>query len=146
MISSEIPNLSIEKVMVSSDGVKPFGSFPELLEPDRQPVPIWTILVPSRQLDDLPDDLLQAEFEERPIVDFEQPIGDMNSKIGVDADQMGVEGRVMELRQRQAIRDHRLPQLFIRIHNDVGRIEQSRLGYMGDRAPPPIGREHRISE
>jgi hypothetical protein len=28
--------------------------------------------------------------------------------IGIDADQMGVEGRVMELRQRQAIRDHRL--------------------------------------
>ena len=39
---------------------------------------------------------LQYEFEKWPVVDFEQPIGDVNSVIGVDADQMGIEGRVME--------------------------------------------------
>ena len=31
-------------------------------------------------------------------MDFEQPIGDVNSVIGVDADQVGVEGRVVDLR------------------------------------------------
>jgi hypothetical protein len=43
---------------------------------------------------------LEAEFEKRAVVDFEQPIGDVNSIIGVDPDQVSVEGRVMELRQR----------------------------------------------
>ena len=41
---------------------------------------------------------LQPEFEERAIVDFEEPVGDANSVIGVDADQVSVEGRMMELR------------------------------------------------
>ena len=36
-------------------------------------------------------------------MDFEQPIGDVNSVIGVDTDQVGIEGRVMQLRQRQAV-------------------------------------------
>jgi hypothetical protein len=40
-------------------------------------------------------------------MDFEQPIGDVNTVIGADADQVN-EGRMMELRQRQAMRDHRL--------------------------------------
>ena len=33
-------------------------------------------------------------------MDFQQPIRDVNSVIGIDTDQMGVEGGVMELRQR----------------------------------------------
>jgi hypothetical protein len=33
----------------------------------------------------------------------------MDAQIRVDSDQMGVEGRMMELRQRQAIRGDRLP-------------------------------------
>jgi hypothetical protein len=49
-------------------------------------------------LDHLPDDPFEAEFEKRAIMDFEQPIGDVNSVIGVDADQVGVEGRMMDLR------------------------------------------------
>ena len=31
-------------------------------------------------------------------MDFEQPIGDVNLVIGVDPDQMGVKGRMMDLR------------------------------------------------
>jgi len=31
-------------------------------------------------------------------MDFEEPVRDVNSIIGVDADQVGVEGRMMELR------------------------------------------------
>jgi len=49
-------------------------------------------------LDHMPGDPLQPEFEKRAIMNFEQPIGDVNSVIGVDADQMGIEGCVMELR------------------------------------------------
>jgi hypothetical protein len=54
------------------------------------------ILTPSRQLDHLPYDPLQPEFQERAIVNFEQPIRDVNSEIGVDPDQVGVEGRMVD--------------------------------------------------
>jgi hypothetical protein len=46
---------------------------------------------------------VEAEFEKRPIMDFEQPVGDVDSEIRVDPDQVSIEGRMMELRQRQAI-------------------------------------------
>ena len=71
-----------------------------MLEPNRQPVSIRAIFIPSWRLDYLPDDPLQAEFKEWAIVDFEKPIGNVNSVIGIDADQMSVESRVMEFRQR----------------------------------------------
>jgi hypothetical protein len=68
----------------------------ELLEPKRQPVPIRAIFTASRQLDQCASDPLEAEFEERAVMDFEQTIGDMNLVIGVDADQVGVEGGMMD--------------------------------------------------
>ena len=77
--------------------------FLELLEPQGQPIAIWTILNPSRPFDQCSGDPLQAEFERRPITDFEQPVGDVDSEIRVDPDQVSIEGRMMELRQRQAI-------------------------------------------
>jgi hypothetical protein len=46
-------------------------AFLELLEPDRQPVRIWTILSPSWQSEDVPGDPLEAEFEERAIMNLE---------------------------------------------------------------------------
>ena len=68
----------------------------ELLEPKRQPVPIRTILTPPPRLNYLPDDSLKPEFEESAIMDFEQRVGDVNLVIGVDADQVGVEGGMMD--------------------------------------------------
>jgi hypothetical protein len=58
----------------------------ELLEPDRQPLPIGIVLTSPRRLDHLPGDPFQPEFEKRPIMDFEQPVGDVNPVIGVDPD------------------------------------------------------------
>jgi hypothetical protein len=40
---------------------------------------------------------------------FEQPVRNMDAEIRVDSDQVGIEGGMMDLRQRQAIRDDRLP-------------------------------------
>ena len=69
---------------------------PELLKPERQPVAVRPVLIPPRQLDHLPDDPLEPEFEKRAIMDFEQPIGYVNSVIRVDADQMGIEGGMVD--------------------------------------------------
>jgi hypothetical protein len=49
-------------------------------------------------VDHLPNDPLKTEFEKRAIMDFEQSVGNVDSEIGVDAYQVSVEGRMMELR------------------------------------------------
>ena len=79
-------------------------------------------------------------------MDFEQTVRDMDAEIRVDPDQLGVKGCMMELRQRKAIRDDRLPKLLVSIDNDVSGIEQPRIRQVRDRASSAVGREHRISE
>jgi hypothetical protein len=69
-----------------------------LVEPNRQPVTIGKILIPPRPVDHLPDDPFEPEFEEWPIVDFEQPVRDVDGEIGVDPDQIGIECRMMDFR------------------------------------------------
>ena len=76
----------------------------EVLEPDRQPVAIRTILTPPRSIDKRSGNRFETEFEERTIVDFEQPVRDMDAEIRVYPDQMGVECRMVDFRQRQPIR------------------------------------------
>jgi hypothetical protein len=78
--------------------LKPSCRLLELLETNRQPVTIGKILIPPRPVDHLPDDPLEPEFEKRAIVDFEQPVRDVNAEIGVDPDQIGIEGRMMDFR------------------------------------------------
>ena len=108
---------------------------------------IGPVFIPlPRRLDHLPGDPFQPEFEKRAIMDSEQPIRDMDSVIGVDPDQMNIEGRMVDLGQRQAVRDDRLPKLLVRIHDDVSGIEQPRLGQMGDRAAASVGAQDGISE
>jgi hypothetical protein len=85
------------------------GGFLELLEPSRQPLSIPPIHTSPRQLDHLPGDPFQAEFEKRAVMDFKQAVGDVDAEIRVDPDQLSVKGRMVELGQRQAIRDNRLP-------------------------------------
>jgi hypothetical protein len=53
---------------------------------------------------------------------------------------------MVDLGQRQAIRDDRLPQLLVRIHDDVGGIEQPGLGQMGDRTATSVGAQDGIAK
>jgi hypothetical protein len=46
----------------------------ELLEPDRQPVSIGTILIASRPVDQCSGNRFEAEFEKRTIMNFEQSV------------------------------------------------------------------------
>ncbi len=69
-----------------------------MLKPKRQSVSIRTILTPSRPVDQCSGDPLEAEFQKRAIMDFEQPVRDMDAEIRVYPDQMGVEGRMVDLR------------------------------------------------
>jgi hypothetical protein len=78
--------------------------FLEFLEPARQPISIRLIRASPRQLDLLPSDPFEAEFKERPVMNFEEPVRDVDVEIRVDPDQLGIEDGPVELRQRQALR------------------------------------------
>jgi len=79
-------------------------------------------------------------------MEFEQPVGKVDAEIGIDTAQMGIEGSMMDLGQRQTIRDDRLPKLLDSIRDDVSGIEQPRLGEMGDRTAASVGAQDGISE
>ena len=78
-------------------------------------------------------------------MNFEQPVRDMDAEIRVDPDQVGIEGRMVDFCQRQPIRDDRLTQLLVGVHDDVSGIEEPRLGQMGDcnRSSTMIWHDHR---
>jgi hypothetical protein len=88
-------------------GVALDGSF-ELLKPERQPALVRAILSSPWQLDQSARHCLEPLSKERTIMEFEQPVGDVDTEIRVDPDQLGVEGGMVDLGQRQAMRDHRL--------------------------------------
>jgi hypothetical protein len=52
----------------------------------------------------------------------------MQPAVGVDADQMGIECRMMNLRERDAVRNHWLAEQFVLVRDDVRRVEQQRIG------------------
>ena len=79
-------------------------------------------------------------------MNFQQPLGDVNAEISIDADQVGVESGVVELRERQAIRDDWLPKLLMLIDDNVGRVEKSWLWQLRDGTATIVGGENGVSE
>ena len=63
-------------------------------------------------------------FQQWPIVLRQQLPRDVDPKIGIDADQMSVERRMMNLRERNAVRNDRLAELLILVRDDVRGVEQ----------------------
>ena len=63
-------------------------------------------------------------FEHRAIVLPEQALGYMKPVVGIDADQMGVKGGMMDLRQRDAVGHHWLAELLVIVGDDVGGIQE----------------------
>ena len=70
----------------------------------------------------------------------------MQSIVGIDTDQMGIEGGMMNFGQRQAIRDDGLPQPLIPVGNNVRGVEQPLFRQSGQGATPVIGRYNGFSE
>jgi hypothetical protein len=57
----------------------------------------------------------------------EEPLGKVDAIIRIDPDQVSVEGGVVDLRERQPVRDDRLTELLICIDDDMSGIEESGL-------------------
>ncbi len=53
---------------------------------------------------------------------------DVEAVIGIDADQVGIEGRVVDLGERDAVGHDRLSVTGVAVGNDVRRIQESCLG------------------
>ena len=84
------------------------GDALELLEPGGEPVAIRRLLLSLGQPDQCSSDRLQALLEQRPVMKPQQPFRDVDAAIGVDANQVVVERRVVNLRERDAVGDDRL--------------------------------------
>ncbi len=84
---------------------------------------IRAVLGAVRQMDRATVQPLQG-FEHRAVIPHEQPLGYMQTIVRVDADQMGVEGSVMDLRQRYVVGYHRLPEPLVFVRDDVGRVQE----------------------
>ena len=95
----------------------------EPLEPQRKPISVRLVLHAVRQMDRATIQPLQG-FEHRPVVLPQQPLGHMQPIVRVDADQMRVERRMMNFRERDAVRNHRLAELLILVRDDMGSVEQ----------------------
>jgi hypothetical protein len=59
---------------------------------------------------------------------------------------VGVEGRVVDLGQRQTLRDDRLPKLLVRIHSDVSGIKQRGSGIRGIARPTLRRSQQRLQD
>jgi hypothetical protein len=74
----------------------------ELLEPERKPVSVRVMLLGAREPDQRPCDRFEALLEQRPVVQHQQALGDVDPAVGVDADQVIVEGGVVNWRPQFA--------------------------------------------
>ena len=54
----------------------------------------------------------------------EQSVRDMQAVVRVDADQMCIEGSMMDFRQRNTVGNHRLAEPFILIRNNVRCVQE----------------------
>ena len=102
----------------------------ETLEANRKPIPIRSVLNPVRQMEGFAIYLLEG-FEHQAVVLVGQSVRDMQSIVGIDPDQMGIEGGMMDFGEWQAVRDDGLPQPFILVGNDVRGVEQPLFGQSG---------------
>ena len=88
---------------------------------------------------------LEAMLEHRP-VDFLQDVeahGDL--EVGRDADEIAVEGGVVELAEREAVGNDRLPQ-GMAVREDVSGFQQLVMAEPGDGAAPLVGAEYALSK
>ena len=70
----------------------------------------------------------------------------MQSIVRVDSDEMGVEGGVVDFRERDAVADHRLAKQLVLIFDDVSSVEQHGLGEAGQSASTSVGADNRLAE
>jgi hypothetical protein len=85
-------------------------------------------------------------LKHRPVSLREQAFRNMQSIVGVDSDEMGVKGGVVNFRERNAVADYRVTKQLVLIFDDVSSVEQHGLGDPRESATTPVGADDRLSE
>ena len=70
----------------------------------------------------------------------------MQSEIRVNSDEMSVEGRVVDFRERDAVADHRLTKHLVLIFDDMSGVEKHELGETGHSTPASVGANNSFSK
>jgi hypothetical protein len=70
----------------------------------------------------------------------------MQSEIRVDSDEMSVEGRMMDFRERDAVADHRLTEHLVLIFDDMSGVEKHGLGEPGQSTSASVGANNSFSK
>jgi hypothetical protein len=70
----------------------------------------------------------------------------MQSEVRVDSDEMSVEGRVVDFRERDTIADHRLAKQLMSIFDNMSGVEQHGFGETGQSTPASVGANNGFSE
>src|ERR1700733_2385341 len=70
----------------------------------------------------------------------------MQSEIRVDSDEMSVEGGVMDLREWDAVADHRLTKHLVLIFDDMSGVEKHGLGEPGQSTSASVGANNSFSK
>jgi len=70
----------------------------------------------------------------------------MDAVVGIDTDQIGIEGSMMDLGQREPVGDHRLSKFFVTVGDDVCGIQQPALGPSRNGAATIISGEYSFAE
>src|ERR1700737_832831 len=76
----------------------------------------------------------------------EQPLRYVQSIVRIDANQMSVEGSVMDFRQRNAVRYQWLSEPLVPVGDDVGGVQKQRLGQSRQSAAAVIGGDNGLAE
>ena len=85
-------------------------------------------------------------FEHRAVVLPQQPLGHMQPIVRIDADQMRIEGGMMNFRERNAVGNDRLAEPLVLVRDDVRGVQQQRLGQARQRAAAVVGGDDGLAE
>ena len=96
-------------------------------------------------MEDLACDLLQSVTQHRAVSLVENIAPDFNDTIRTDPDEVGVKRGVVQLTERQAVGDHRLPTR-VTVRKNVSGFEQFVMTKSADGAALLIGAQHALAE
>jgi hypothetical protein len=110
-----------------------------------QEVSIRLEVVDSRHVDVSALEALEAVLEHRAVDLLEHVEADLDLEVGCDADDVGIEGRVMQLAQREAVGNHWLSQ-GMAVGQDMGSVQQLVMAEPADGTALTVGTEHTLAK
>ena len=114
---------------------------PKLSPPHLQPLPVRPIGLVVRENNLMVVELLKPVPQHRTIMLLQNVVPDFDDIVGSDADDVTIESGVVDLAERQAVRNHRLP-AGLAVRNDVRRVEKLGVLQVADGTVVAIGVEY----